>query len=204
METLEFIQNKFNIDPNAESPINIPLDRNGFATLLNDLGFKVGAEIGVDRGLYAENFCQKIPGVKLYCIDPWTTYQSTVPDPFANDQARQDRNFQETTGRLTPYGCVIMKKFSMEAIKEFAPNSLDFVFIDGNHDYDHVTEDMNEWYEIVKPGGIVSGHDYGRNRKYHEVGEAVTKAVDDYIKLHQVKKFFILPRKYCSNWFFIK
>jgi len=42
----------------------------------------------------------------------------------------------------------------------FQDNSLDFVYIDANHAYDYVVEDMEKWYPKVKNGGYLIGHDY--------------------------------------------
>lgn len=203
MNTLDFLVNKFNLDLSIR-PTPIPLGRNELGGLLKELGFKVGVEIGVDQGFHAETFCQPNPDLKLYCIDPWTTYKSDVYDPFSVDQELQNRNYENTISRLVKYKCAIIKDFSMNAIKNFAPNSIDFVYIDGNHDYDHVLEDISAWTEIVRPDGIVAGHDYGRNKKYRHVGQAVTQAINDYVSTHEIKNFFILPRNYCSDWFFIK
>jgi hypothetical protein len=42
----------------------------------------------------------------------------------------------------------------------FHDSSLDFIYIDANHSYDFVKEDLELWYPKVKPGGWVMGHDY--------------------------------------------
>jgi predicted O-methyltransferase YrrM len=38
--------------------------------------------------------------------------------------------------------------------------SLDFVYIDANHTYQAVKEDIRLWYPKVKSGGLIMGHDY--------------------------------------------
>lgn len=54
------------------------------------------------------------------------------------------------------------------------PNlSLDFLFIDGSHDYDSVFRDIELWRPKVRAGGIISGHDY------HESWPQVMEAVND-------------------------
>lgn len=40
------------------------------------------------------------------------------------------------------------------------PDDLDFVYIDGNHNYEYVKKDINIYYKKILPGGIISGHDY--------------------------------------------
>ena len=52
--------------------------RDDLALYFKERGYKTGAEIGVDRGLYSEVLCKSNPGVKLYCIDPWKIYKDNT------------------------------------------------------------------------------------------------------------------------------
>jgi FkbM family methyltransferase len=49
---------------------------------------------------------------------------------------------------------------SLEASPLIPHHSLDFVYIDARHDYDSVMEDLEAWFEKVRPGGVIAGHDY--------------------------------------------
>jgi hypothetical protein len=49
---------------------------------------------------------------------------------------------------------------SQDALADVPDMSLDWVFIDGNHSYEYVKEDIPGWTSKVKLGGIVSGHDF--------------------------------------------
>ncbi len=49
---------------------------------------------------------------------------------------------------------------SSESARFFEDGSVDFVFIDADHVYDRVKEDILAWLPKVKPGGIIAGHDY--------------------------------------------
>jgi hypothetical protein len=51
---------------------------------------------------------------------------------------------------------------SLEAAAKFAPGTVDAVFIDAAHTFDSVKEDILAWLPKVKPGGILAGHDYGK------------------------------------------
>jgi len=54
METLDYISEKFGLDLNQKSPISIlKTNRTIMARTLAELGFTVGAEIGVARGKHA-------------------------------------------------------------------------------------------------------------------------------------------------------
>lgn len=199
METYEYIIKKYNID-SFESPISLPHRRDDLARLFGELGFKVGAEIGVDRGLYAEELCKNNPGVKLFCIDPWKVYNQYAD---MKDQHYLNVNHLNTGKRLAPYNCEIIRKSSMGAIGDFKPESLDFVYIDGNHSYKYVLEDCNGWSKIVRPGGIVSGHDY-TTRRHPNVGLDVKMAIDQHIEENHIDPFFVYREKGSSTWFYVK
>lgn len=65
----------------------------------------------------------------------------------------------------------IVRMDSLDAVSLYDDASLDFVFIDGSHDYDSVCKDIDAWLPKVKPNGILAGHDY----RYYE---GVRRAVD--------------------------
>jgi predicted O-methyltransferase YrrM len=51
----------------------------------------------------------------------------------------------------------------------------DLVFVDANHDFTNVLADISLAYRLVRPGGIVAGHDYGTD------WECVKMVVDEYV-----------------------
>lgn len=211
MNTLDCIIKKYNIDPNGKLPIEIPnVGRNDLANLFRELGFTIGAEIGVQEGIYSEMLLLANPEVKLYGVDPWTFY-STARN--FRKQRHLDEHYATAVKRLTPYkNYVIVKKSSMDAVKDFEDNSLDFVYIDADHEYLHVVQDIVEWSKKVKKGGIISGDDYitSNNEDTHM---HVIYAVDGYVKAHKILPFFLLGRKHklegeirdkIRSWFWVK
>jgi len=193
METLQFIKNKFSLNDSKDSVIKLPIDRyKGLTGLFGELGFKVGAEIGVLQGKYSKWICIKDKGVKLYLIDPYQSY-----DDYSADRTQEfmDASYEEAKVRLAKFNVEFVKKSSMDAVKEFADNSLDFVYIDGNHAFEWVMEDIIEWSKKVKPGGIVSGHDYSSYMFQ------VKDAVDVWVKVKKIKPLFLTGYK---SWFYAK
>ena len=120
-----------------------------------DMGFKVGAEIGVDKGAYTEKLLQA--GLEIYAVDPWKVYENYN---HPRGQKRLDFLYEHTKRVVAPYNCHIVRKDSMEAAKDFEDESLDFVYIDGNHKFRYIAADIVEWEKKVRPGGVVSGHDF--------------------------------------------
>lgn len=201
---LDHICAKYNIDlATAVVPVQIQACRvPAQVELYAELGYKVGVEIGVDRGLFAASICHANPGVHLYGVDPWHDYPEygeVYTQPYA------DACYAEAVARLAPYNVTLIREQSMDAVKQFADDSLDFVYIDGNHAYDFVLADITEWSKKVRPGGIVSGHDYCRpkNRNRWKF-QGVIKAVNDYVVKFKVSPWFILRGRGCSGWLWIK
>lgn len=197
MNTLDYVLDRYNVRFVEDYPIQLPHTRGELAILLKDLNFNVGVEVGVDRGIYSEQLCKTNPNLKLYSIDPWKSYRRYED---IKDQNRLDKNYEHTKRLLDPYNCEIIKKSSMGAIKDFKPESIDFVYIDGNHSYDYVLEDVIGWSKIVKKNGIVAGHDY-RSIRHELVG--VSRAVDKYLKERNIKHLFRLSKNNDSSWFFV-
>lgn len=205
IDALSVILSKYKLDPLAlpKSPIQIQACRvPAQVDLYRECGFKIGAEIGVDRGLFAADICKANPGVKLYGIDPWQDYPEygeVYTQPYA------DTCHAEAVARLAPYDVTLIRKASMDAVGDFADGSLDFVYIDGNHAYTFVHDDITQWARKVRPGGIVSGHDYCRpkNRSRWQFQEVI-RAVNDCVVEQQVKTWFILRGKGCSGWLWVR
>lgn len=144
-----------------------------------DLGFKTGAEIGVSKGHYSKVLCENIPGLKLTAVDSWKNMSHTRRERIHRNSTRR-----QAFMNLAPFDVTILKKTSMEAIQDVPDESLDFVFIDADHRYEFVKDDIREWSKKVRPGGIVSGHDYFTNSS-EDLG--VIEAVDEYVKEHGYK-----------------
>jgi predicted O-methyltransferase YrrM len=155
--TLEYIGKKFNVDMNEPTVAIGQINRTMIAQMLGELGFTEGAEVGVAQGVYSKVLFDNIPNLKLFGIDVWTNY------PGYQELADPDALYKEAKETLKDYNSYLIRKFSMEAVTYFADNSLDFVFIDGAHDFKNVACDIFEWSKKVKPNGIVFGHDY----KFH-------------------------------------
>src|SRR3989344_4840255 len=112
-------------------PAEIPeCSRDDLPGFFKEMGFKVGAEIGVYKGEFSEKLAKA--GLKLYAIDPWKEYKGyNMP----KSQERLNSQYEQTKSVLAPFpDCRIIRKTSMEAVEDFEDGSLDFVYIDGNHE----------------------------------------------------------------------
>lgn len=181
-------------------PADIPdCSRDDLPEFFKEMGFTVGAEIGSYAGEYTEKFCKA--GLTIYAIDPWKAYEDY--NEFRNQgygmfQSRQDYLYEETKKRLAPYGdkAIIVRKTSMEAVEDFQDGSLDFVYIDGHHGFKYVAEDLWDWTKKVKKGGVISGHDWARNKKPPRDPYClhVQFVVDAFVRTFEIKNFYIIGR----------
>ena len=116
------------------------MDKFGIDTPLNCL------EVGVREGFNAVEMLKFAPNITLTLVDP---YKDT------------DHIRKEMLQRLKPWQIKFIHKTSVEASALIKDESLDYVYIDGDHSYKMVTEDINHWFRKVKGGGIIAGHDWG-------------------------------------------
>lgn len=160
--------------------------RKEFIQMLAERKVEIGVEVGTDHGKYAEQLLAGIPTLRILCVDPWTAY---TEGNETHTQEEMNSIYESVLERLRPYKFSIDRMTSMESVNTIQDNSLDFVFIDGNHSYDYVLEDITEWTKKVKPGGIIAGHDYKVDPvNDYGVIEAVTKYVED----NHIAPLFIL------------
>jgi len=193
MDTLQYIKERFNLefDRNTRLPIEIPnIGRVGMAELFREMGFTIGAEVGVEQGVYSEELCRANPDLKLYAVDAWKAYKGYRDH---TTQQKLEAFYESAKNRLEGYNCELVRKFSMDAVKDFKDRSLDFVYIDANHDFQNCTNDIAEWSKKVKIGGIISGHDYASQRK--PTNMHVAEVVNGYTKAYDIKPWFVLGTK---------
>lgn len=192
MDVLQFLVDRYQIDLSRRSPIEIPnVGRNTLAQWFGELGFKEVAEVGVEQGKFSEVLCKANPKGKLYCVDLWETYsgyRDYLNQEFIHDAQKIAQQ------RLAGFRTQFVKAFSMDAVKQFKDESLDAVYIDANHEFKWVVEDIFEWSRKVKRGGIISGHDF-----YESAVERsrchVIPAVMGYTQAYKISPWFILGTK---------
>jgi len=205
MDTVEHIAKKFGWPSNGRIVKN--LIRDDLYVAFKELGFTIGAEIGVYRGRNARVLFDTIPDLNLYLVD---AYLKVGPEGWrtAKKQRHYFRRMKEKLAVEVANGQVhIILKWSLDAVNDFEDKSLDFVYIDANHNFDYVIQDIIQWVPKVKKGGVVAGHDYYHAKKSKNIG--VIDAVDAYVKLD----WYLLDREKTSvsrmwqtnnTWFWVK
>lgn len=214
------IQNGLKLEPTFMLPyyglkgVEIPnVGRDDLPKFLFESECRVGVEIGVDSGEYGIKLCKA--GLKVYGIDSYVAYKAyKAPESY-------ESHYEQALKNLKGYDYTIIKKFSMDALADFEDESLDFVYIDGNHSLPYITADIFGWESKLHKGGIISGHDYAfvrgiRERKMPRIydGVHVKGAVDLCAYIMRIDKLYVLGRRVTKekgekrdkwrSWFWIK
>jgi SAM-dependent methyltransferase len=165
VDTLQRILEIFNLTlptDGQKPPFPVPGNRDRLAQLFAELNLNVGAEIGVERGAYTKVLAAANPHLKLYAIDAWQHYRGYRDHV---NQTQLNEFYTQTKDMLKPFKNVeIIKGWSTDVALDFPHGSLDFVYVDANHGFDYVMEDLITWGRRVRSGGIIAGHDFARYR----------------------------------------
>lgn len=113
------------------------------------VGVEIGAFMGWSSALFIEHCAH------MLLIDPCREYPENVDKGWFTVAEDLFRTLEPYRGRFT-----FMPDMSAAA----APGvpDVDFVFIDGNHAYQFVRQDIELYWPKVRPGGFLSGHDYNQ------------------------------------------
>lgn len=178
----------------TDVPIHLPMSRRDLPSLTRQLHFTTGAEIGVWKGEFSALLCEGNPQLELLCVDPWEPYQAWRDTKNALTGAEAEAfmaaAYDAAEARLAPLKARIHRAYSVDAAKTVPDGSLDFVYIDGNHGYTAVLDDLAAWTPKVRRGGFISGHDYRLNPTKPFI--EVVRAVQDFVAIHTIRPWFVL------------
>jgi hypothetical protein len=143
-----------------------------WTAILNRLGPRTMAEIGVYRGDFAAHVLDTCPTLdRYYMIDPWRHL-----DDWNKPANRADDTFQqfldETLDKTGTHASkrVVLRGRTSEVIAEIPDGSLDFVYVDGDHTLRGITVDLVSVYPKVREGGWIGGDDFSRSIWQHGPG----------------------------------
>lgn len=155
---------------------------------------RTGVEVGTYRGEFAAQVLTAWPG-HLTCVDPWV-HQPDWTDLLNHDDFGMEMCYRNTLERLDPWiragRCLVERAASvptatawLTAMASLIPGKapVDWVYIDARHDYDHARADIAAWWPLVRPGGLLAGHDYLDTTRGPTVF-GVKRAVDEFASTH--------------------
>lgn len=111
-----------------------------------------GIEVGVMQGANAMELYKNFRFARLYLVDGW---QKRYTDNYID-------NLSKTAALFDGYikNVIIIKALSPNISDLFVDNTLNYIYLDGNHSPDHVYEEMVAFMPKLKKGGMLAGHDW--------------------------------------------
>jgi hypothetical protein len=149
---------------------------------------EIGSWKGRSSSYMAVEICNSGKDIKFDCVDTWDGSDvHKDPNSWCFDPIclKKDGLYIEFLKNVKPVNHIInpIRSSSTSASELYDDESLDFVFIDGDHSYEGVKEDIENWIRKVKVGGIIAGHDY-ITEDIHSQG--VKRAVDEMIPVGEI------------------
>jgi len=136
----------------------------------------IGAEIGVWTGKFTRQVLDIVKPSQYHLIDPWA-FMPKYPRRWyggsrAKSQPDMDKIFKEVKKEFGPLPCTCLHRTTaMVAAKDFPDEYFDWVYIDGDHSYKEVKQDIKNYQPLVKPGGLLCGDDWQLPSVRKAVGE---------------------------------
>lgn len=153
-----------------------------------------GIEIGTCRAESTAYFLEKCPNIDLLTtIDPYKGYQDWNGEIT---QETVDRFMEVAKKNLKQYGkrVKMLREGSVAVAGTFKDESVDFIFVDGDHSYDATLADCEAYYPKLKKGGIFCGHDY-------QTIESVKRSIDDFRTKYKITAPINLTTNSAFFWY---
>ncbi len=139
-------------------------------------------EFGCHLGRSTRALADNTDGI-IYAVDPWNGFYPDKNNNFYVYNIEDHYpNFSKNLSDYIEIGKV--KPFKCHSYHFWMKEQADLVFIDGDHRYDSVVEDIDIAWKLTKPGGIISGHDYGQ-LGHPGVKEAVDESFGNKIQVKE-------------------
>ena len=123
-----------------------------FENIKNTTMVEIGSYKGESTLMFASSFAFDT----IYAIDPLVGMSDSIQEAF-------NENTKWFKGNGTGIGDIKVehiKEYSFDAVDRFEDESLDFVYVDGDHSFTNVVKDIGLYLPKIKKSGFIGGHDY--------------------------------------------
>ncbi len=175
---------------------------------------KIFLEIGVFHGVTARNICEllyrthkndfKYIGLDLF-VENDENKNEVIPNNTFNNPLK--KIYFKYIKKQNPYSLEavrdLLKKFeknvhliqgnSNKVLNKMDMSKIDYVFLDGGHEYNTVKNDLDNCIEVIKKGGTVLCDDYN-------LGSApgVKRAIDEFVKKNQLNVEILCENRFAK------
>lgn len=154
-------------------------------------------EVGVQEGIFSEYIMQRTQPSQLVLIDCWEKQPQHVYNDIANvSNQEQIRKFKRVCSKFSHLSQIkTIKNFSTPASYQFTDNSVDWIYLDANHSYAAVKEDIKNWWPKIKKGGFLTGHDYVLQDNF-----GVVQAVNEFLEDNNLQMHMLTTKDHYNSW----
>ncbi len=169
-------------------------DRDEILKNITQISNGICLELGVFEGEYSKKILEA--GAKvLYMVDVWKAVEKDYED-YSNNKFHPNAYLEAMKiADLFSNKAIMIRTESKIASNLIEDESLDFMYIDANHYYESVKEDINKWYPKVKKGGVFGGHDYLKINWYEDPFFEENKKDKTIISIDGISKFITFNEK---------
>ena len=127
-----------------------------------DVFVEIGAWTGASTLYFAESIKLGSKNIKFYTIDTFSGSNDLLEVYGA--LLKDDGLYKYFQNNIKPFKefveVIRADSQNPETAARFEDNSIAAIFIDGDHSHEGFIKDLLNWVPKVKPGGVISGHDY--------------------------------------------
>ena len=157
-----------------------------------------GAELGVCLGDFSAHLLEQIDPQQLWLVDVWQQIDLEYQDKLMGNDGIQLKRYRSVIRRFGLDPRIRIIRDLSVAIQDLLPaNYLDWIYIDGDHSYRGCRADLDAAVTVVRPGGIIMGHDY--DSSHPGVIQAVTEFIDQ-----QGYHLVLLTHEKCASYMLVK
>ena len=157
-----------------------------------------GAELGVCLGDFSANLLEQIDPELLFLVDVWQHIDLGYQDKLMGHDGVQLKRYRSVVKRfLLDPRVRIIRDLSVTVQDLLPPHYLDWIYIDGDHSYRGCRADLEAALAVVRPGGIIMGHDHDPDHP------GVVQAVDEFVLAHGLVRVLLTNEK-CASYMLVR
>ena len=142
-------------------------------------------EIGVLEGNFSRMILEELTPKWLALIDPYMKSEDRyggveleMSTAYSDSNGYRDL-INRFAGAMQSGTVQVLREFSHNIVSVFADKFLHFLYIDGNHKYESVKKDLNDWLPKMQENSVIAGHDYIDHPDF-----GVKQAVNEFMEEH--------------------
>jgi len=151
----------------------------------------ITCEIGFFKGEFSKHINEILEPQKHYVVDLFSDLNHVSGDKDGLNYQSQDMTLMFDYAKSLGYFPIKGNSFSLQLMEN---NHLDFVYIDADHCYEWVFNDLNNSFPKMKNGGVIGGHDYNWT--------GCKLAVEQFCEMHNLK-IDVMANDQCPSFFIV-